>query len=176
MSRRQQRQGFSIEELQAGALSEDDDEEDSEFDIGIDGEDDDDMNQGKASAMVGKAGNAMSDVSADGEDDDLFLDETMDAKNEKWVQTHFEQDHKGEKIAICCPSCFTPVSYLSKPQGTVFVATKVVNCVVKPSSVASSKDDPVFCAECGSQVGKRTRHDRLYSFNGVLPSTTADQL
>ena len=158
LSERKARQGFSIEELQAGEHSDDDsdldEDRESENDVEAEVEDDED------------------EVIVESLEVEL-ADDAADVKNELWVQQHFEQGHhNGDKVVICCPSCFVPVSYVSYPTSNHWEAKKVVNCVVTSTT---RQGDTLSCAECGTQVGQRLVRDGKFVFRNVLPSTTTHE-
>jgi hypothetical protein len=168
--KRKLKQGFSIDELNAGDYS---DEDEDEL-----GEDDDLHSMNKDHEGGNGFDEQMEETQFSGEaarDGALFLDNKIDEKIEQWVHEHFEKGHTGgDKVLICCPGCFVALSYLSKPNGVYFEADKVVNCVASPSGDAATHT--VSCAECGTKVGNRRKRDGRFLFKDVLPSSTTDQL
>ena len=86
-------------------------------------------------------------------------------------------------VVLSCPCCFTVLSYSSrrhsKKKLVVFYASEAVNCRIKmeqrlePEAGSSlcipSGLFPVFCKDCGADVGVFDVDERAYQFFRVIP-------
>ena len=154
---RRTRQGYTIDELQAGALSSEDDEE-SEDELAEDGEVNMDVSNVRQEQQDGS------------KFEDYDVEDQVDEENEAWVKTHFEQGASVEKCTLCCPGCFTPVSYVALPENAqTWTTDKVVNCLIKP---VSQNLESVVCAVCGTAIGTRSAITGRYVLRTVLPGSS----
>jgi len=158
--KKQLKQGFSIDELVVGAASSDDSDDGS-----FGGELDDEN---------GYSSDSESNMKVVGKEED-FVDRGADERNERWVQKHFEQGvNSEERISVCCPSCFTPLSYQAYSTQNGWRAKKVVHCLVSLNKETSESE--VCCAECGVRIGRKDNTHGTFHFEHVLPSSLSEHL
>ena len=131
-------QGYTIDELQAGAYSDSDSAEDEDEDAGQI-----DEGTNKSSSRLISKGNVVSEgVSAE---EDIEKADDTDVENELWVRAHFENGLPADKVTLCCPGCFIVITYGARSVGnSLWNADRVVNCVSVPSTTGM---DLVQCAE-----------------------------
>jgi hypothetical protein len=153
-------QGYTIEELQAGNFSEDEDD-DSDNQGNIDQEED------------AKDDDDASDISEKDGLDEAQSEARVDARNEQWVQSHFGKS-TARSAVLCCPGCFQPVSYVAEPNadGVTWRTDRVVNCIIR--KLQGLNIEHLECNECGTTLGTRSKDG--FMLRSVLPSTSADQL
>lgn len=121
---------------------------------------------------------------------DELYDATADEEDEAFVRnTLREGDGKSDAI-LCCPACFTPVSYQCQRHPRYILqyhATLAVNCRLRPRQQQQEETDQqndltwttsaetknislveVICEKCQTVVG--TKQKDLFIFFNVLPS------
>ena len=110
----------------------------------------------------------------DAPNSDALYDPLADEANEKWVSENFMKTKGKTDAVICCPFCFTTLSYYTQQHvkyKNQFRAVEVVNCVVKHTQTLKEKDgtetNPVECAICSVQVAILD-YESVYHFYNVI--------
>lgn len=170
LNSRRVRQGYTIDELQAGALSSDDNESDNAFKQ--DDNDDDDAGF-TSSTIVDTATATSSRNNGQGGDDGfgIFLDEQLDVENEAWVHSRFVEGSKEARNNLCCPGCFKTAAFTANPSsGGKWETSRVVHCVLRNPCRGGTE---IACADCGAILGYRRTAEQTYVLDNILPSTLA---